>query len=290
MRRGYRGAMVPDDRPSPTFSAYVRTAFAPRMLLMLLVFLAVGIVCARLGVWQIDRAQARGALAAEHARDELLLDRPVELGDVLVPQRSFPGNQVGKQVRVTGEFEPDGQLFVEGRVLDGELGYLVLTPLRVGDDGSDGASWATLSGQPVLPVVRGWVPAADLAGYAPPSGPIEVTGFLQASESVNLGLVADGITDSVSSGDLVNRWGGPIYSGYLVQESSDPIGDASIAALPRPVVEGGAGLDMQNLFYAIQWWVFGAFALVLWGRMVRDEAYGGAKDGFEGWEALQPGV
>src|SRR5690606_31769992 len=116
-----------------------------------------------------------------------------------------------------------GQLLVEGRALDGRVGYLVLTPLRVTDDGTQGASWAELSGAPVLPVVRGWVATPEQgAALEPPAGVVRVTGYLQASEAAGQGGSAPGLTDSVSTGALVNEWGGPIYSGYLVLRSSDP--------------------------------------------------------------------
>lgn len=269
-------------------SAYLRTALAPRMLSMLVLFLLAAAVCIRLGIWQIDRAQERGQLNAAHELAEQQNVAPSELGELLAPQVSFPGNLVGKRTRVTGEFDPDGQLFVEGRAHDGELGYLVLTPLRVTDDGSRGSSWANLSGSPVLPVVRGWVPSPG--PYEPSTGPAEVNGFLQASESVELGMVGPNITDSISSGALANRWGGPIYSGYVVLAESDPSADPGIALLPRPTIDGGTGLDMTNLFYAIQWWTFAAFALALWVRLVRDETKVAKGEGFEGWEGLQPGA
>lgn len=280
------GAPLQQDRP--TLLAYVRTAFAPRMLLLLVLFLAAATVCARLGVWQIDRAQERGEMSAKHAAEEATQTSPAELGEVLAPQEGFAGALVGKRVRVTGEFEPDGQLFVEGRVHDGELGYLVLTPLRVTDDGLDGQTWTELSGPPALPIVRGWVPSPDAADFVPPTGSVELTGYLQASEAVALGMVEPGVTDSISSGALANKWSGPIYSGYLVQSVSEPAGDPAVLALPRPTIEGGTGLNLQNLFYAIQWWVFGGFALALWVRLVRDETRGGSADGFEGFEAYQP--
>ncbi|MEK8225595.1 SURF1 family cytochrome oxidase biogenesis protein [Oerskovia sp. M15] len=60
-------------------------------------------------------------------------------------------------------------------------------PLRVSDDGTGGASWAELSGAPVLPVVRGWVPTADAAALEVPSGEVRVTGYLQASEAAGPG-------------------------------------------------------------------------------------------------------
>ena len=41
-----------------------------------------------------------------------------------------------------------------------------------------------------------------------------------------------------------------------------------------PPTAPGAGLNIQNLAYAAQWWIFGAFAVILWLRLVRDEARG----------------
>ncbi|GHG45601.1 SURF1-like protein [Flavimobilis marinus] len=255
----------------------------PRMLALLLVFLVAAAVCARLGVWQLERAYERGEQAARHAVAEQ--GAPVRpLGELLAPQETFRGELVGVRGAVTGRFE-DGQLFVEQRVHDGRTGYLVLAPLRVSDDGTGGASWAGLSGPPVLPVVRGWVP--EPGDYPLPTGEVDVTGYLQASEAVAAGIVGDGVTDSISSPLLVGQWGGPVYSGYLVLAGSEPTPDAAIALLDRPSLPD-EGVNLQNLFYALQWWIFGLFAVGLWARMVLDEARGGAADGFEGWEALQP--
>lgn len=256
-------------------------ALRPRMLVLLLVFLAAAAVCARLGVWQLDRAQARGDLAAAHAAVEQAGSGPESLGALLAPQSTFPGNLVGRQAWVEGEYDVAGQLLVAGRAHDGQEGFLVLTPMRVSEDGTGGDSWAELSGAPILPVVRGWIPAdeaGDLAVAAeqlvPPEGTVRLTGYLQASEAKGYVELPAGQTDSISSAALANDWGGPIYSGYLVVISSDPGQDPALALLDRPSIEGGEGLNLQNLFYALQWWIFGAFAVALWLRTVRDEARG----------------
>lgn len=268
----------------------VRAALQPRMLVVLVVVLAAALGCGALGRWQLDRAQERGAQAEQHRIDELAAAGPVPIGQVLAPQVSMSGQLVGKTVSVTGTFE-DGQLLVEGRAHAGRTGYLVLSPLRVSDDGTGGATWADLSGAPVIPVVRGWVASPEDAVDAAP-GTVTVTGYLQTSESVGEGMVGEGITDSISSGHLANVWGGPVYSGYLVQASSDPAdpGAASLALLERPRLVGSdGGLNLQNLFYAVQWWIFGLFAVGLWLQAVRDEARAERDDdAFTGWEDLQP--
>lgn len=279
--------------PSPPAArrSFWAVATQPRLIGILLLFLLAAGVCGRLGVWQLDRAYERAELAAQQEAAEAAAAAPVGLGEVLPPQTPFPGELVGREVQVTGTFEPDGQVLVAGRSLDGRSGYLVLTPLRVTDDGTGGASWSDLSGPPVVPVVRGWVDSPDpgAAALDVPDGEVRVTGWLQASESTQDGappLPANPggppLVDSVSTAALVNDWGGPIYSGYVVLTTSDPAqvatADGGPAALPRPVIEGGTDVNLQNFFYALQWWVFGLFAVALWVRLVRDEMAGGRRE------------
>lgn len=175
-----------------------RAALTPRMLGLLVVFLAIAAVCGRLGVWQLDRAVQRAEIneAARAAQQQEAAATP--LGDVLAPRSTFPGDLVGTKVRVTGRF--DGQtLLVPGRVgPDGEVGFLVLDRFVVTDDGdarpgTDAAGGDTGTAADtgdgsredgavgILPVVRGWVAEPS----APPAAPEEVTlqGFLQAGES-----------------------------------------------------------------------------------------------------------
>ncbi|WP_255371812.1 SURF1 family protein [Cellulosimicrobium sp. CUA-896] len=268
---------MPETAAPRSFWAVARQ---PRMIGLLVLFLVAAAVCARLGVWQLDRAQQRADLAAQQEAAEAEAEGPEGLGVLLPPQTTFPGELVGRQAWVEGEYEPDEQLLVAGRALDGREGFLVLTPLRVTDDGTGGASWQDLSGAPVLPVVRGWVPTPDAgAALEVPDGVVRLTGYLQASEAAGEAELPAGRTDSISTGALVNDWGGPIYSGYLVLIASDPAqvaaADGGPGILPRPTIEGGTGLNLQNVFYALQWWVFGGFAVLLWLRLVRDEVAGG---------------
>ncbi len=153
---------------------------------------------------------------------------------------------------------------VSDRALDGRTGSLVLTPLRVAGGAGDGA---------VLPVARGWVASPDDA-VPPPSGEVVLTGFLQSSEAAGALDEGAGTAESISPAQLVNVWGGPIYTGYLVLTTSNPAQEGALALLPAPEARGGGGLNFQNLGYALQWWIFGVFAVGLWVRLVRDEAAG----------------
>jgi cytochrome oxidase assembly protein ShyY1 len=253
---------VTEPRPQTTL---LRAAVRPRMIVLLVVFLAAAAVCARLGAWQLDRAQVRGAKAEDRHVAELVAAPPVPLADVLTPQTSFRGDMVSRKVSVTGTYDAAGQVLVGDRAHDGVTGYLVVTPLRE-------------AGGAVLPVVRGWV-ATPSDADVPPAGDVALVGYLQASEQAGEGVrlsdgsASGGRADAVSSAELLNVWGGPIYTGYLVVASSDPAQSDALALLDPPR-KPGAGLNLQNLAYAAQWWLFGGFAVLLWLRLVRDEAAG----------------
>ncbi|MDP4972104.1 MAG: hypothetical protein NWP95_01185, partial [Pontimonas sp.] len=60
---------------------------------------------------------------------------------------------------------------------------------------------------------------------------------------------------------------GPVYGGYVVLASA-PEGLSTIGTEPPPTE---SELNWLNLFYAMQWVIFGVFALYLWWRLVRDE-------------------
>lgn len=251
----------------PTAGALARAAVRPRLVVALLVLLAAAGVCGRLGVWQLDRAHARSQVALEQQRAAEASTPPVSLADLLAPQTRFDGSLVGRRVSARGSYSADQQYLVSGRSLDGRSGYLVLTPLRVRPDaGGPPGGW------PVLPVVRGWIAGPDGVDLGPPSGEVALTGYLQASEAAGSTDPVARTTDAISSGELANIWGGPIYTGYLVATTSAPAQAAGLTWLPQPAPPGGAGLNVQNLAYALQWWIFAGFALALWFRMVRDAA------------------
>ena len=240
---------------------YLRAAGSPRMLLLLVALLAAAVACGLLGAWQLDRARERGELAAQRAAEEVAdgAAPPVGLTEALPPQTTFRGELLSLEVTATGVFRGE-ELLVADRVVDGRAGFLVLSPLWVAVDG----------GEAVIPVVRGWVPDSDgLARYPAPEGEVTVVGHLRGSEATGRDTMPSGQVDAISSAELVNRWGGPIWSGYLLAAQIDPPAPGpAFAPLPEPE----SGLNLQNLAYALQWWIFGGFAVAVWVRLVRDEA------------------
>jgi cytochrome oxidase assembly protein ShyY1 len=264
-------------------SDFLRAALAPRLIGIFVLLLAAAVICVRLGAWQLDRAAIRGAAEAEQAHAERLAADPVPLEDVLRAQTSFTAEELGRSVEVTGTFVPDQQVLVPDRSVDGHDVDLVVTALRVTRGPDAGA---------MLPVLRGWVPAeaiatdggraapADAATAAVlevPAGERTVTGHLGGSEAAVATDYPDGMVGAISSAELANLWGGPSFSGYLVEFTQTPDGTratsdaAGLPHAPPPGMAMDTGLNIQNLAYAVEWVVFGGFALFLWWRMVRDE-------------------
>lgn len=250
--------------PKVTLSEFGKSALTLRMITLFIGLVVVAVVCVRLGAWQLDRASERAQQQADSQAAAEANQTPQPISEVLNPGETFIGAVENQRVVVRGEYEAEGQLLVPDRILDGVTGFGVITPLRV-----DSA---------VLPVLRGWVATPEDA-VPPPTGPVEVVGVLRPSEGMNPANLPQGQVPRISSADLVNRWGGPIWTGYVLLEKSDPAQETSgqeasgggIQILPLPPAED-AGLNLQNLAYAFEWWIFGGFFALLWVRSVRDHA------------------
>jgi cytochrome oxidase assembly protein ShyY1 len=102
---------------------------------------------------------------------------------------------------------------------------------------------------------------------------VDVTGVLQPDDAPQDGAapLPDGQLAALDAAELVNRWGSPIYNGYLVASAEQPAGSGvqpERVSTPKPQPHG---LAWRNATYAVQWWVFAGFALVLWWKMVRQD-------------------
>jgi surfeit locus 1 family protein len=239
----------------------LRTALRPRFLGLLGLVLVVGAAFVWLGRWQLGVAESTAHVeAVGRARAEV----PAALTTVLQPHAAFREGLSSRPVTATGRYAAEGQLVVPGRRLDGHTGAWVLTPFVV--DGS-GAT---------LPVLRGFVTDPADAG-APPSGTLTVAGGLAPGESPATTALPPGQLGSVDPSVLVNTWPGDLYNAFLFLQSESPASGPQLAKVPTPV--GDTGIRWRNAAYAVQWWVFAAFALWLWVRMVREEAARGTAAG-----------
>lgn len=245
----------------------LRTALRPRWLALLVLVLVAASVMARLGEWQLSRAREQGA-AAQLTQVER---PPVPLADLLRARQTFIADAADRRVTTSGRWDPDRQVLVGRRALDGVDGVWVLTPLRL----ADGSAVA---------VLRGWAasaadPAASPAGL--PAGTVAVQGVLRPGEPAagrrpgeGSGLPA-GQLDRVAITELVQRWPYPLLNGYVVLTSAQPAGQAPAPrAVPVRPAREDAGLDWRNVSYALQWWLFAGFGLFMWWRIVRDDHRG----------------
>ncbi|GLF95956.1 SURF1 family protein [Streptomyces yaizuensis] len=213
--------------------------------------------CIFMGTWQLDRFEDRVDSHQEAKKAPAPSERAaVPLTELLPVDKRTAGRPAtasgvyGKQFRV-----PDRQV-------DGERGDYVLTLLKT-------------DGGPVLPVVRGWVPKDDPLPAAP-SGEVTVTGVLQPSEHMgtdgvhSTGGLPAGQLGMISAASLVNLVPDEVHNAWITLMKAD----ADMVAVP-PVMVEGSGLDLkafQNLGYTGEWFVFAAFMLFMWFRLVRREA------------------
>ena len=199
---------------------------------------AIAMTMLGLGLWQMRAFESKEESSAQ-ARAELA---PVPLLENVNPDGTV-GDVYGRQVEVTGEYLPGQEVLITAP--DGSA--RVLTALQVPDGR-------------VLPVVRGLAPTGDQPP-APPSSAALVTGvFLPSEPGTQTPL------GSVRLPALAQRWPQHLLPGFVTL-TADAAREQGLepAAVTLPTGEG----SWQNYGYALQWWVFAAFALFMTGRFVR---------------------
>ncbi len=237
----------------------LRTALKPRWLGLLVFVILVVASFTWLGMWQLDVARDR---QNEERLQQIAVLPAEDIGQVLPPHTPLTQSLVGRRVTATGTYDASHQEIVVPRVLDGRVGAWVLTPLNV--DGS------------YLPVVRGWV--ADPAEVQPPpAGEITVVGALAPPESAPDEAVAlpEGQVATIDVATMVNEWDAGVFSAFAYMESEQLASGEVVAWTPTLVPSPGfgpGGIQWRNLAYALQWWLFAAFAVYMWFRMVREDA------------------
>ena len=232
-------------------------AFAWVMLSML-----VGVtVTVRLGFWQLSRADEKqtrhNTIMAQQAAPQLTTSQL--LGNPVLFQ------QTHQRVALEGQWLPQHTVYLENRVMNGQAGFYVLTPLQLD------ASTRVL-------VQRGWVPRHRqdrtlLPPIETPLGLVRLQGRLAAPPSPLLSLGAND-TAAPASGPLNIRQnldldayaaetGAPLVATVL---QTDPASEGLLREWP----EISAGVE-KNLAYAFQWFALAALQLMLylWFQFVK---------------------
>ena len=227
----------------------------PRWIAALLLCLAIAGGFAALGQWQLERSFESAAPRTEETEVAVPLD------DVSAPQTPVPESAIGQQVTARGDFVSGDYVVLSDRINLAAPGYWVVGHAVT----SDGAS---------LAVALGWAATEDAAADAvraldasAPDGAL--TGRYLPTESPQESDFENGVRSTMAVPELINLWAQApdgVYGGYLILDSA-PAGLELIDA-PEPVTE--VGLNLLNVFYAIEWVVFAGFAIFLWYRLVRD--------------------
>jgi cytochrome oxidase assembly protein ShyY1 len=205
--------------------------------LIMLVGVAVAGVCTWLGLWQAQVFDSQGMKAREAATQAPPVTLDTQTGKVLT-------GLWGRTVIVTGTYQTAGEVLVQ----DADGTVRVVTPLVLGDGR-------------VVAVVRGHLPSVP-----PPTGVVTQRGVLLPPEEGRDHAVIAGRLSSVRLQQLAQAWPQPVVDGYVTLSAADA--SAQGMAPVAVVLPKGAGED-RNAGYALQWWVFGAFALVMSGAVAR---------------------
>jgi surfeit locus 1 family protein len=191
--------------------------------------------CVVMGLWQLGIYEGRQGEAQDDVRH-----RVVPLAEVWEPGEAFTSELKDRRVRLTGRFADD-----DLRVTRDDGSTWLVTPFVIDDH--------------ALLVVRGE------GERAPASDATRLDVVLEPSEPGGRSLGPDRSTDAISVPVLINDLPQRLYSGYGISliDTGLPLVDP-----PDPEVSWTVGL--RNLAYALQWWVFAAFALFMWWRMASE--------------------
>jgi surfeit locus 1 family protein len=232
----------------------LRSAVKPHFLGLLALVILVMVSFTYAGLWQWGVAQSSGS-----AMDSSI-SRPIApLSQVLQPAQAFTAGDSLRRITFSGTYDGADQVLVSGRVLGQQSGYWVVTPVLVTGTGT------------MMPVVRGFV--SSTAGVPRVSGRVTITGVLAPSEQP-ASIAADGTQTTVDVATLLDRWGGSVYAGFTFMTSEQPSVTGAPVLTFVPPKPATAGFNLLNAGYALQWWVFAGFALFMWFKMVRDDAFG----------------
>ena len=196
--------------------------------------------------WQVHRGDEKEARQA--LLDARIAETPVTLTDSIDAAEPL----LYRRVRAAGEWIARGQIFIDNQVLEGRVGYHVMTPLQLAGN------------KDALLVNRGWI--ARGPGYprppaaAVPGGPVQVTGMATLPPKRYLELGPQTVQGDVWQNLSLERY--RTQTGIAIL----PVVVLADAAAPglRPVRDKPDTGVERHREYALTWFSLAATTLVLW--------------------------
>lgn len=214
------------------------------------------VLFARLGIWQMHRADEakafQAAIAAQAQAAPLRLDAAA-LGD-------DPGQFHWRPVEVSGAWDNAHQILLDNQVADGAAGYFVFTPLRL-----PGCGCAAL-------VNRGWIPAgadrAALPSIPPASARPTIRGVAAPAPASGFGI-EPGAAERLGAGLLRAQRLNPAelsaWTGLRIAPLTVLLAPDEPDGFRRRWRPPDAHAD-RHIAYALQWFLF---ALIAAGIAIR---------------------
>lgn len=244
----------------PAAPTSVSSASRTRRVVVLVAALLGVLLTARLGLWQLSRADQKERLQA------LLEQRgtapPVPAAE-LAETASAAEPQHYRRITLRGRWIAGPTVFLDNRPHDGRTGFVVVTPLQ--PEGGGGA----------LLVQRGWVPrdAAErtrLPALPLPEGVVEITGLIAPPPTrwVQLGADAAGpIRQNLDLESFSRETGLRLRPLSLLQlDAAGAAPDGLVRQWPKPAVD-----VHKHYGYAFQWFALAGLITILyvWFQLVR---------------------
>jgi surfeit locus 1 family protein len=241
-----------------------------------LVVLALMLVLARLGIWQLDRLAERRASNAQLAA--ALSAAPIDLNTALdgytaLAPGDVPADLADRDVTVAGEYDFAQQRVIVLQNWNGQPGVHLLTPLVLGGEGDD-TPWAVL-------VDRGWIPDAEReAGraFAEVAGPQTVAGYVALTETLRR-RTAESVAPATPNDEIFRvdvaalQEELPYRLAPFYVKAAPVSGDET---LPVEIAKASDLSEGSHLSYAMQWFIFslglGAGYVLYVNRSLRREA------------------
>ena len=238
----------------------LRFLVSRRWIVFALVVVFLAWVAWRLGEWQFHRLDDRRESNSIIERNEKAGPAPVS--EVLAPGRDVSADDEWRIVEATGTYDVEDTVIVRYRTRDGEAGVDVVVPLEL----ADGTA---------LLVDRGWY-ATDNRGAttadvpAPPSGEVDVTGWVRQDAEGDSTEVSGNSTRAVNSGAIAEALGREVLGGWVDLRTESPEPATALEPVELPELDEG-----PHFFYGLQWWFFGALAVFGFFYLIYDEMRGG---------------